>query len=138
MSSCNRTQFASFEWDPNLQMVQITNHRKEVFYLRLGAFQKLAQAYENISETLCKITRQFRHEEDVNGDLKSLELEPVNSYSVLRLTVRKLRNQVYMSAGVYDILRDGRYHYNANQNFRIEFLNDDLMDVCRNITALSQ
>ena len=137
MSSCNRTQFASFEWDPNLQMVQITNHQKDVFYLRLDTFQKLAQAYENLSGTLCNITRQYRHEESVSGDLKSLEIEPINSYSVLRITVRKVRQQVYTSAGVCDVLRDGRYHYNANQNFRIEFLNDDLMDICRNITALS-
>lgn len=137
--ACNRDvlalQQATFSLDPATGLVSITNHLRHTFQLHLGLLEKLAVAFEALADEIPALSRAHRHEDSVKEAMKAIDVGRVNSYMVLRIEARKLNKRVYVGAGIYEVLRSGKYHYSPETNFRLDLHSDDLTDICRTLAA---
>lgn len=129
-------QQATFDWNSDLLSVTVTNHLQHKFNLTLPQLQKVASAFDDLCNELSAIAKAYRHQESVKEDLKSIDVAHLTSYSCLRLVVRKLSRKIYISCGIYEILRSGRYFYNPETNFRLDFFSDDLTEVCQELERI--
>ena len=121
-----RTDQASFAYDPLSGNVVITNHDNYTFTLGMETLKKLAVAYNDLVREIGPIAIQYRDQETVNDSLRTQDVGMVNSYESLRVVLRKLNKRLYLSWGLYERLRSGNYVYNKEKIVRMDFVNDDL------------